>query len=167
MNSEYLRGRLGEERLVECLTSWFAVYQTPLAQLERDRLLQLFEMYRPRVHTFVEFHEAARFFFEPPEHFDEKAVAKHLRKGGGFERLPMLRNALTDVGRWEQDSLERAMKALCEQTGVGLGKFAQPLRIALSGNAVTPSIYDVLAFIGREETLDRLGACIEHFSIQD
>lgn len=163
MNAEYLRNRLDDHRLIELFHAWFAVYPTHLSELSSERLLALFEMYRPRVHTLVELETASAFFFEAPDSYDEKAVKKHLLKGGGVERLPQLKAALADVGRWETESLERALTTLCEQTGNGLGKFAQPLRIALSGAAVTPSIYDVLAFLGRDETLARLAACIEHF----
>ncbi len=163
MNAEYLRHRLDDERLLACFAAWFEVVSTPLAELDPDRLLALFAMYRPRVHTFAELDRAARFFFERPEDYDPKAVEKHLVRGRGVDRLPLLRAALADVGRWEADSLERALSALVEQTGCGLGKFAQPLRIALSGGAVTPSIYDVLVFLGRDETLARLDAAIAHF----
>ena len=163
MNAEYLRNRVSDERLLECFATWFAAVETPLSELPSDRLLALFEMYKPRVHTFVEFAQASAFFFAAPEAYDAKAVDKHLRKGGGLERLPQIRAALADVGRWEQDSLERALAALVEQTGAKLGKFAQPLRIALSGTAVTPSIFDVLAFLGRDEAIARLTACIDHF----
>ena len=71
------------------------------------------------------------------------------------------------MGRWEVSSLERTLNALVEATGAKLGKYAQPLRIALSGAAVTPSIYEVLAFLGREEVLARIAACEAHFAPEE
>ena len=162
LNGEYLRGLLTDEVLLERLDEWLAVVESPIASLSADKRLALFELYRPRVHTFAEWDEAARFFFTAPTAYDAKSVKKHLLKGGGLQRLPLIRQVLTDVGRWEGPSLERALTQMCEDVGVGLGKVAQPLRIALSGSAVTPGIYEVLEYLGRDETIDRLTACIDH-----
>jgi glutamyl-tRNA synthetase len=65
------------------------------------------------------------------------------------------------VGRWEKPSLEQAFSTLCESTGQGLGKYAQPVRVAITGNGVSPEMFDTLAFLGRDETLGRINAFLQ------
>ncbi len=52
-----------------------------------------------------------------------------------------------------RQALEEAVKKYCETTGLGLGKVAQPIRVAVSGSTVSPPIFETLAFLGRERTL--------------
>jgi len=163
MNGEYMR-LLPEARVLEHLDRWLASQSGLLNDASPDQRVALFRMYRQRISTFADLAASTRFYFVPPSSYDAKSSKKHLLKGGGLERLGLVRAALEDAGRWEVDSLERTLEALCEQTGAKLGKFAQPLRIALSGAAVTPPIFDVLAFLGREEVLNRIDACAAHFA---
>ena len=163
MNGEYMR-LLPEARVLEHLDRWLASQSGLLNDASPDQRVALFRMYRQRISPFADLAASTRFYFVPPSSYDAKSSKKHLLKGGGLERLGLVRAALEDAGRWEVDSLERTLEALCEQTGAKLGKFAQPLRIALSGAAVTPPIFDVLAFLGREEVLNRIDACAAHFA---
>jgi glutamyl/glutaminyl-tRNA synthetase len=161
LNGEYLRNQLSLEKILDHLEVWLQLVDSPLRRATRSQLGQLLEMYRPRILTFADLNASALFFFEAPTSYAPKAVKKHLLKEGGLERLVQMKAALADVGRWEADSLERAMDTLVEMTGAKLGKFAQPLRVALSGTAVTPGIYEVLAWLGRDEALDRIQACLD------
>ena len=126
LNGEYLRGLLPDEVLDQRMQEWLDVVDSPISGLAADTRISLFKLFRARVHTFSEFDEAARFFFTAPKTYHAKAVKKHLLMGGGLERLPLIRQVLTDVGRWEEASLERALAQMCEDVGVGLGKVAQP-----------------------------------------
>ena len=64
---------------------------------------------------------------------------------------PHLRNA-----QWSKAGLEPVLTAVATQAGIGFGKLAAPLRAALAGRAVTPSVYDMMLVIGRDETMARL-----------
>ena len=59
---------------------------------------------------------------------------------------------------WTIEGLEANLKAYAEEQGLGLGKLAQPLRAALTGQTTSPGIFDVLALLGREESLARIDA---------
>ncbi len=67
-----------------------------------------------------------------------------------------LHAALGGVGEWTEPALENAVKAFAEGRGVKLGNVAQPLRAALTGSTVSPGIFEVLAVLGREDSLGRL-----------
>ena len=59
---------------------------------------------------------------------------------------------------WTTEALEASLKAYAEQQGLGLGKLAQPLRAALTGQTTSPGIFDVLTLLGKEESLARIDA---------
>ena len=59
---------------------------------------------------------------------------------------------------WTSDALEANLKAMAEELGLGLGKLAQPLRAALTGQTTSPGIFDVLVLLGKEESLARIDA---------
>jgi glutamyl-tRNA synthetase len=108
--------------------------------------------------------EAARFLFLPDEQvvYQPDAVEKVLKKadGQGLTVLRELRPVLQGVGDWTVGGLEAAVNPYCEQKGLGLGKVAQPLRVAVSGGTVSPPIFESLEMLGRERTLGRLDRCI-------
>jgi len=59
---------------------------------------------------------------------------------------------------WTIEPLEATLKAMAEELGLGLGKLAQPLRAALTGQTTSPGIFDVLVLLGKEESLARIDA---------
>jgi glutamyl-tRNA synthetase len=99
--------------------------------------------------------QGARFLFaRRPIEPDAKAAA--LLNAESRALLAQLIDRLDCVTDWTLDALEAAVKALAEDLGLGLGKLAQPLRAALTGQTVSPGIYDVLVLLGRDEALGRL-----------
>jgi glutamyl-tRNA synthetase len=66
--------------------------------------------------------------------------------------------ALRGLTDWTSETVEACVRETAESAGVGLGKLAQPLRAALTGQAVSPGIFDVLTLLGRDESLARLDA---------
>jgi glutamyl-tRNA synthetase len=92
--------------------------------------------------------------------YDEAAVAKHWKdKAGTSELLDSAATTLAGL-EWTAASLEPALRGLAESRGIGTGKLFQPLRVALTGMAESPGIFDVLVVLGREESLGRLHAAV-------
>jgi glutamyl-tRNA synthetase len=117
------------------------------------------ESQRERSKTLKEMALASRFFFEAPASYDEKAARKNLNA----ETKPLLeqaRAALAGLTEWTAPAIHGAIQALAEQTGAGLGKIAQPLRVAVSGGGVSPPIDQTLAILGRVETLARVDRAV-------
>jgi glutamyl-tRNA synthetase len=110
---------------------------------------------KERAKTLVDLLQAARFIMAPVPP-DEKAAG--LLDEAARARLARLAAALADVD-WEAAALEAAVRDFAEKKeGVKLGAVAQPLRAALTGSASSPPIFDVLAVLGREESLARVSA---------
>ena len=123
--------------------------ELPDAELETVCRLQ-----QERAKTLVELVELSRYFFVrvPPE---EKAAAKHL-SGPSLEYLRELRDALAAAPDAAPATVEPLFQALVAKHGIGLGKVAQPVRVALTGGTASPGIYDVIAALGKDESVARI-----------
>jgi glutamyl-tRNA synthetase len=94
--------------------------------------------------------------------FDSKAVAKHLARGepSGFARLEQVRDLLAALDPFEPEPIEIAVKDFCEAREIGMGKLAQPLRVAVTGSAASPPLGDTLALLGKASVLARIDRCL-------
>ncbi|HEX8640687.1 MAG TPA: glutamate--tRNA ligase [Allosphingosinicella sp.] len=120
-----------------------------------DRLAQAMPHLTPRANNLNDLTDGALFLFQPrPLPMDDKAAA--LLQGGARETLALVHAVLTDLAEWSAEATERAVREVSERQGVKLGQVAQPLRAALTGRATSPGIFDVLALLGREESLGRI-----------
>jgi len=72
--------------------------------------------------------------------------------------LSIIHDRLAAASVWALQDVEDKLKALAEELGLGLGKLAQPLRAALTGQTTSPGIFDVLVLLGRDESLARIAA---------
>ena len=126
----------------------------PLTEAQRDGLSRALPSLRDRAKTIPEILEKAHFVLTSrPLEPDDKARAAldDVSRGILTELTPRLQNA-----NWQREDLEAAAKAVAEGRGLGLGKVAQPLRAALAGRTITPSVFDMMLVIGRDETLARI-----------
>jgi glutamyl-tRNA synthetase len=124
------------------------------------------ESQRERAKTLKEMALASRFFFEAPAAYEEKAARKNL----SADSLPLLsqaRDRLAALGEWTAAAIHGAIQALAEQNGAGLGKVAQPLRVAVSGGGVSPPIDQTLAILGRGETIARIDRAMRYAGRDD
>ena len=112
---------------------------------------------RERTRTLKEMALASRFFFTDTIELDARAVARHLT-ADAKAALATLRERLAALAAWQAPAIHAAIEELAGELGVGLGKIAQPVRVAVSGGTVSPPIDQTLALLGRERTLERLAA---------
>ena len=118
-----------------------------------------------RVKTLREMAEQSRVFYEDFEEFDHGAAHKHLRPVAE-QPLRAVREALREVGEWRPEALDSVVRLTAEELELGMGKVAQPLRVALTGTAVSPSIDKTLWLVGRERSLARITHALEYVSFR-
>jgi glutamyl-tRNA synthetase len=114
---------------------------------------------RERAKTMKEMAHNSRFFFTDELNPDPKAVAKHLA-GDALQLLAQVRERLAALGSWDAVAIHAALNDLATQLGAGLGKIAQPLRVAVTGTSVSPPIDATLALLGRGRSLARIDAAL-------
>ena len=110
---------------------------------------------RERCKTLKEMAERSLYFYSDDLVFDEKAVAKHLKPESKAVLEPIIAG-LKGLSDWTSESIMDVMKSVGEDLGLKLGKVAAPMRVAVTGGAVSPSLGETLALIGRERSIARL-----------
>ncbi len=118
---------------------------------------------RDRVHTLKEMAERAKVWFEPLRDYDDAAVAKHLTDAA-VGPLVSMRERLADAPSWSPEAVHAALAHTSEALGLGLGKIAQPLRVAMTGTQVSPSIEHTVFLVGRDAALERIDAALERIA---
>ena len=118
---------------------------------------------RDRVQTLKEMAERAAVWYQPLQSYDEAAVAKHLTSSA-HAPLVAIREQLAALPAWTVEAVHGALQATSEALGVGLGKIAQPLRVAITGTQVSPSIDHTVFLAGREQALTRIDAALARIS---
>jgi len=125
-------------------------------------LVDIARVQQGRCKTMKAMAEQSLYLFKDVADYDAKAVKKHM-KAGSPALLAQVRDRLTSLVDWQDEPISAAVKAVAEANEVGMGKVAQPIRIAVTGTAVSPSIDGTLRLLGRETTLARLDAAIAAF----
>ena len=127
----------------------------PLTGGQADGLYRAMPSLKERSKTFPELIEKANFILTSRPIVPDEAAAKALdpvSRGILTELTPQLQNV-----SWTREALEQTVSAVAESRGTKLGKLAGPLRAALAGRTVSPSVFDMMLVLGRDETIARLG----------
>ncbi len=152
------------DRLLAAMKDFLSVNpDSPLNQADDAALRRLLKM-KHGVHILREVDDATRFFFLPDDQivFAPDAVEKVLRKNNaqGLTALRDVRQILAAVTDWTAHGIEAAVNGYCAEKQLGLGKVAQPIRVAISGATVSPPIFESLEFLGKSRTLARIDRCL-------
>jgi glutamyl-tRNA synthetase len=153
LNGHYIR-QTGDKSLVALAAPFIErALARPLSESERERLTAAMPGLKPRAKTLIELAEIAHFYVAPrPIPVDDKAKAQ---LAPAKPLIGALAQALDNTA-WDSASLEAAVRAFAEAQGLKLGQAAQPLRAALTGSTASPPIFEVMAVLGRAESLARL-----------
>jgi len=115
---------------------------------------------RDRVQTFKEMVERAKIWYGPILEWDDKAVAKHLKNDSAAAVLRAAATKLAALPAWAPEPIHGVIEAVAAELELGMGKIAQPLRVALTGTQVSPSIDQTIYLAGRTEALKRIDDAI-------
>jgi len=115
---------------------------------------------RDRAKTLKEMAEKARVWYAPLEQYDDAAVAKHLKTATARPALEAVHAKLAGLEAWTVENVHAAIEDAAAAIGEGMGKVAQPLRVALTGTQVSPSIDHTTFLTGRTEALRRIEAAL-------
>ena len=162
LNQHYIKS--GDPQKLGAELSWHLSHLDITVQ-DDAKLAAVVRAQAERVKTLKEMAQASRFFFEDFEQYDPKAADKNLTR----ESLPALQDIrvrLTALKDWSAAAIHAALEASVAALGLKLGKVAQPLRVAVTGGAVSPPIDVTVEILGRDATLARLDRAIHHIQEQ-
>lgn len=148
-------GQMENAALLQTLEEFLAeTGAEPLTQRQKDRLIPALTVLKEKARSLPKLLEQAHFaLIDRPVDVDDKAAKNLDSVSRGM--LKSLTAAVQNAS-WNRDELEQAANYVAEQNGVGFGKLAGPIRAALAGRTATPSVFDMMVALGREETLSRL-----------
>ncbi|HVT00152.1 MAG TPA: glutamate--tRNA ligase [Solirubrobacterales bacterium] len=155
----WLNGRFMREMPLDEYTPAVARH---LGREPDERLRAACAIVQDKAQTLNEVWPLIRFLFEPPVE-DEKAWAKVMKEGTG-EMLEAAAAALEAVEPFTPEAIEAALAPLLERFDVKPGRLYQPLRVAITGTSVSPGIFESLATLGREGSLDRIRTAAERLA---
>lgn len=155
LNHHYIQ-TLPRDELVDLVEPFLAA-EVGHAVERREALARLIDLNRQRGHTLVELARHTAWLDRKPVRFDEKAARKHLTAETAL-LLTELGARLTALASWDEAALAGVFEALCAEHDLKMGKLAQPVRVALTGDTISPGIYETLAVVGRDESLARIAA---------
>lgn len=155
MNGEHLR------RLPRDVLQSQYVGAIPSAVDDVDYLNAVIDVMQERVKKWSDIPGMAGFFFTDDYPYDEASVEKRLRKEGALDHLAALRNRLADCELFTAETVEAALRGLAEELQIKPADLIHPVRIAVSGTPQGPSLFDMLAVLGKARVLNRIDRTLE------
>ncbi|WP_296680171.1 glutamate--tRNA ligase [Novosphingobium sp.] len=150
LNGHYLR-EANDGRLADLVAPRLS------GQIDLALLSRAMPVLKVRAKDLNELAAGASFLFaQRPLTIEDKAAALLTEEARSL--LGTVFTRLRETSEWSLDALEATLKAMAEEMNIGLGKLAQPLRAALTGQTTSPGIFDVLVLLGRDESLARISA---------
>jgi glutamyl/glutaminyl-tRNA synthetase len=165
-NTEHIK-MLPDKKLLQHFRDYLKVVASPVASADDKLLLKIIKLCEG-ARTLADIERKSRFLFLDNDkiEYDEKAVKKVLLKGSGLANLAIVRDKLAAMDELTEQAIEDMLRGLAEEKQVGLGKIAQPLRVALCGTTVSLSIFDSVQMLGKKNTLIRIDNTLKKFGAQ-
>ena len=126
-------------------------------------LAEVVQLIRERSKTLVEMAESCKFFYQDITEYDAKSVKKHIKQQTP-EILQSIKDKLSAIENWQAESIQAVVQAVVDEKEVGFAKVAQPIRIAVTGCTTSPGIDQTLEMLGKDKTIARMDALINHIS---
>ncbi len=159
LNAHYLR-QSDDADLVKMVAPFLAARGAVVDETGQDRLHKGMSGLKLRAETLIDLADSALFYVAKRPLPITTAKADKLLDANGMAYLQDLRAVFAELGTWDAATLEDTLRREAEARGVGLGKLAQPLRVALSGSHMSPGVFEVAEVLGRTETLGRIDDAI-------
>jgi glutamyl-tRNA synthetase len=127
---------------------------------DKDFVLKVVSSIKERAVFVDDFWELSSFFFEAPKTFDAKASKKNWKEGTS-ELMTALVSVISGIEDFSSENTEKEVKEWITAKEIGFGKIMQPLRLSLVGKLAGPHLFDIIAMIGKQETITRIETAIE------
>jgi len=165
-NTEHIKVT-AEDKLLAHFKDYLRVARSPVGSADDQLLTKIIKLCEG-ARTLTQIEAKSRFLFIASEQikYDEKAVKKILLKNDGLAILRTVRDELAAMEQFTEDNIENMLRSLAEEKQVGLGKVAQPLRVAICGTTISPPIFDSVQMLGKENTLVRINNTLKKFEMK-
>ncbi|MHC4434945.1 MAG: glutamate--tRNA ligase [Planctomycetota bacterium] len=162
-NTEHIR-MVSKERLRQHFKDYLKAVASPVFSADDGLLARIIKLCEG-ARTLAQIEQKSRFLFLSNYRikYDEKAVKKVLLKDDGLAVLQIVRDKLAEMEQFTDENIENMLRSLAEEKQLGLGKIAQPLRVAICGNTISLPIFDSTQMLGKDTTLTRIDNALKKF----
>jgi glutamyl-tRNA synthetase len=157
-NAQYI-ARLPHEKLLRHVKPEYikaGLWRDSFEKEEAEWFRSLVDLYRPRAKVLPDFPKQSRFFLIDHVEYDQAAVDKFLKDAAVRGYLRTLAARLEALPEFTHQTLESAVRGLADELGVKAAVLMNPSRVALTGQAIAPGLFDIMILLGREKTVTRL-----------
>ena len=165
-NTEYIK-MVPKEKLLSHFKDYLKAVESPCICADDEFLAKIIKACEG-ARTLADIERKSKFVFVANDQieYDDKAVKKVLLKGNGLAVLQTVRDKLAAMEPFTKENIEGMLRGLADEKQTGLGKVAQPLRVAICGTTISPPIFDSVDMLGRENTLVRIDFTLKKFAGQ-
>lgn len=163
-NTEHIK-MASPEKLLQHFRAYLKAVESPVNSGNDEKLSKIIKLCEG-ARSLVDIERKSRFLFLANEEikYDNKAVKKVLLKGDGLAVLAIVRDKLAAMEQLKEQAIEDMLRHLAEEKQVGLGKVAQPLRVAICGTTVSLTIFESVRLLGKKDTLTRIDTTLKKFT---
>jgi glutamyl/glutaminyl-tRNA synthetase len=162
-NTEHIK-MLKPDKLIQRFKDYIKAVTSPLANADSETLRKIMKA-NEGARTLAQAEQKSRFLFLADDQidYDEKAIKMVLMKHDGLSFLRIVRDRLAEMDEFTEPKIEDMLRGLAQEKQVGLGKVAQPLRVALCGTTVSLPIFNSVQMLGKKSTLARIDTILRKF----
>ena len=162
-NTEHIR-ITSDEKLLQHFKDYLKAVESPVLSADDEHLKRITDLCEG-ARTLADIERKSRFLFLDNNQikYDYKAVKKVLLKDDGLAVLTTVRGKLAAMEQFTARAIEDMLRSLAAERQVGLGKVAQPLRVAICGTTISLPIFDSVEMLGKEKTLARIDNTLKNF----
>jgi glutamyl-tRNA synthetase len=163
MNGKYIRS-LSSAEIAQRAAGWLKK-EGLIEDKSRipDKVIEAIEVEKDKIKLLSEIPELVDYMIKDNIIYQEKAVKKRLKKEGVRDILKQVIDIIENIGDFNEENLEKAIRAMCEETHLGAGKIFHPVRVAVSGRMKGPGVFELLRVIGKQKTIERLQYALDKY----
>ena len=166
-NTEHIK-MASPEKLLQHFRAYLKAIESPLNSGDDEKLSKIIKLCEG-ARTLADIERKSRFLFLDNDEieYDNKAVKKVLLKNDGLAVLTIVRDKLAAMEQFTEQAIEDMLRCLAEEKQVGLGKIAQPMRVAICGTMVSLPIFESVQMLGKKDTLTRIDSTLKKFTAEN
>ncbi len=157
LNGQHLSSKSAEELLPIVSTDWGI---TPDTELDDVYLKKVLELVKARAKTREELINFGKYFFEDPDSYDEKGRNKHWNDNSVNSNVRQLVKKLEELNSFREEKIEEVLRSTAETLGIKAAELIHPVRLALTGFSVSPSLFEIMELLGKELSVRRIKSAL-------
>ncbi|MCK4353524.1 glutamate--tRNA ligase [candidate division WOR-3 bacterium] len=158
MNGEYIN-KLSDEELLKRISK--IGFGSRELNFDREYILKVVAILKERMRKLTDFWELGAYFFKEPKEYDKEGIEKHFKYPETQKRLLLLETRFSGLKDFNLETIEKAIRTTAEEFGIKAALIIHPMRLALTGRTVGPSLFHIVEILGKERVVKRLNKAIK------